>query len=121
MQTMESILSLLFLVSISSMILGSFHPCQIDDSLYSMQLASDAWQILVLRGDLQDYSDAGASRAVIESDLVAIGRETSLCVFIEGLRITNCRGGEGKETVSTIRKTLIVDGRPKTVTLTIGI
>ena len=120
MQTIESILSLLFLLSISSAILGSYHIVPMDDSLYRMQLASDAWQVLYLRGHLHGYSDSGPARTAIESDLDLIGRQTSLCVFIEGLRITNCRGGEDREMISSIRRTVIIEGRPESVAISIG-
>jgi hypothetical protein len=121
MQTFEAILSFLFLITISSFMLGSFQILPIDDSLYRIQLAGDAWRVLYLRGDFHDFSDIPASKhSAIEKDLDELGDQTGLCFFLEGLRITNCRGGDKHETVAVLHKTVLMDGVPGNATFSLS-
>ena len=135
MQTIEATISLLVLLTISLSLLQILPEQKIDDSLYRMQLAEDAWRVLYLRGDFRDFSEM--NRTDIERDLATIGDETSFCVFIEGVRFTNCRWsadesadgvGEGAEDrtgsgtlgrVASIERTLIEDGKPDQIMLTL--
>lgn len=105
MQSLEAILSLMFLVSVVSFLLVSLEGQKLDDSLYRVQLAEDAWRVLYLRGDFQDFSDS--KRPVLESDLAAIGSETGLCIFMGGIQFTNCRDGQEHDITASLTKTLV--------------
>jgi hypothetical protein len=119
MQSMEAVLSLLVFSFIASSIAISAPEHTMDDSLYRMQLANDAWRILYLRNDLQNPSDA--SRAPIERDMGIIGDETGLCLFLNGTQFTNCRGGESAHPITaTLRKTVICDGSPASVAFSLA-
>ncbi len=122
MQTLEAILSFMFLLAIVSSMLSSFYSAPLDDSLYRIQLAQDAWRVLYIRGDFHDYSDVSDSkRASIEKDLDTLGNETGLCFFLEGVRITDCRGAQsGREMIVVLHETLIMDNTPKNVTFSIS-
>ncbi len=124
MQTIEATISLLVLLTISLSLLQVIPEQKIDDSLYRMQLAEDTWRTLYLSDDFRDFSQL--KRADIERDLVIIGDETSLCIFIEGIRVTNCRwnvgetsGPEMHERIASIERTLIEGGSAKRVMLTL--
>ncbi len=120
MQTLEAILSLAVFASIVLYALqGGGRLGAPDDSLYRMHLAEDAWRILFLRGDFEDFSES--RRAEIEQDLDALGNRSSLCFFINGTRYTNCRGGlEGHRISIAIARTLFIDGRPAQVRFSLG-
>jgi len=122
MQTFEAILSFLFLLAIASLMLKSFYIAPLDDSLYRMQLSEDAWRVLYLRGDFHDYSDAtDQKRSAIEKDLGSLGNETGLCFFLEGVRITDCRGGSSTREMNVVlHKTIIMDGAPKNITFSVS-
>jgi hypothetical protein len=124
MQTFEAMLSLLVFVSILVAVLAADgEPAKTDDSLYRLQLAEDAWRVLYLRGDMRDVrmDDGGAARARLESDMQAIGDLTGFCVFMGGMDFTNCRGGDdAHEGIISIKRTMIIDKSPKTVTLTLS-
>jgi hypothetical protein len=119
MQSIEAAISLLVFVSLASaFLLQLAPPGQPDDSLYRIQLADDAWRVLSLRGDFQDFGEG--KRETIERDMGEIGRMTGFCIFISGVEFTNCRsGGEGHEAVVSIKKTIISDGVPKIVTFSL--
>ncbi len=118
MQTVEAILSLLVFSSISASFLSVMDDqAPLDDSLYRLQLAEDAWRVLYLRGDLRDLD--GPSGAV-ESDLGLLGEETGLCYFFSGVQATNCRGGEPRLIVASIRRTVISGGKPEAVSFSLG-
>jgi len=121
MQSLEAILSLLFLLSIASFMLKSFYIAPLDGSIYRMQLSEDAWRVLYLRGDFHDYSDiSDLKRNSIENDLDTLGNQTGLCFFLEGVRITNCRGGGKHQAVVVLHKTIIMDASPKNITFSIS-
>lgn len=118
MQTLEAVFSLMFFLSISSLLLSSHIPRETDDSLYRIQLANDAWRVLYLRGDLENLSE---KRDAIESDMGEIGKQTSLCLFLNGTWYTNCRGGEElHENTVSIRRTVISSGEPEALTFSIS-
>lgn len=119
MQSLEAILSLLFLISIVSPLLIPSNGNEIDDSLYRIQLAEDIWRVLYLRGDFHEFGDT--KRTFIETEFELIGDETDLCIFMDGIEFTNCRGGEQEHELSaSLPKTIIYEGRPKSVSFSIG-
>jgi len=119
MQSIEAMVSFLFFVTIASGILLQLeNQRDIDDSVYRVQLAEDAWRVLYLRGDFRDFSDA--KRAALEQELAAIGDETGLCFFMDGVRFTNCRDSEPHATAVSLRKTVFYDGKPQNFTFSIG-
>ncbi|MCI0503843.1 hypothetical protein L0Y65_03970 [Candidatus Micrarchaeota archaeon] len=120
MQTLEAALSLLVFASILPILLhASEDPRGIDDSLYRMQLANDAWRVLYLRGHFQGYGPGG--REALERDMDEITRTTSLCLFLDGIRSTSCRGGDSHHPVTAaIRRTIIRGGIPEQVPFSLG-
>lgn len=120
MQTLEAALSLLVFASILLAVLP-YQESQrgTDDSLYRMQLAEDAWRVLYLRGDFQDFGDG--KHEAIERDINAIGRQTSLCIFLDGMWSTNCRGGVREHDFTIrIRRNVVAGGTPKRVVFSLG-
>ncbi len=118
MQTMEGILSLLVFSSIfASFIRIMDDPAPLDDSLYRLQLAEDAWRVLYLRGDLRDLGD---SKSGVEGDLGLLGTETGLCFFFSGIQATNCRGGEPRLITASVGRTVILGGKPEAVSFSLG-
>lgn len=118
MQIFEALISLMFLLSIASYLLLQADGQRIDDSLYRMQLAEDAWRVLYLRGDFEDFSDT--KRAVLENDMAEIGRQTGLCIFMDGVVFTSCRDGKTHEITASLAKTAISEGKPLSFTFSIG-
>lgn len=119
MQTVESILSFLAFSSIlAAFSLQAGDQAPLDDSLYRLQLASDAWRVLYLRGALSGLGDV--SRGTAESELVSMGRMTGLCFFLRGIDVTNCRGGGPRAITAAVRRTVIYDGKPETVSFSVG-
>ena len=121
MQIFEAMISLLVLISFLSFVASEQHARAVDDSLYRYQLANDVWRVLYLRGDFKDFSfgELNEARDKTEKDLDRMGKLTHLCIFIGGERITNCRGEQVEELVSTERIT-IVDDEPQKVMVTIA-
>ncbi|NYZ74412.1 hypothetical protein H0O00_04680 [Candidatus Micrarchaeota archaeon] len=119
MQSIEAVISLVvFLSIISFLLISSGEPRNIDDSLYRIQLAEDAWRVLYLRGDLQGLNGSAESRARLENDMGTITDETALCVFMGGVEFTSCRGdgisgSAGYEITASITRTAIYDGKPR--------
>jgi len=121
MQSLEAMLSLIVLVWCASLLLAPLEGQRTDDSLYRLQLVSDAWRVLYLRGDFQDFGDA--KQAQIDGDLETLGYETALCFFLEGTRFTNCRGGgqdQKHEPLVSLHRTVVEDGLPKEVMFSVG-
>lgn len=116
MQSIEAILSLLVFLSIAAYVLSADPgPPPIDDSLYRMQLADDAWRVLYLRGNFQDLDES--KRTIVESDMSVIGKQTGLCLFMRGIEFTNCRGGDDShDSLISIRRTVIYNRAPTVVT-----
>jgi hypothetical protein len=118
MQTLEAMISLVFFIWAATLAVSSYDSQPPDDSLYRLQLAGDAWRVLYLRGELQDVSDIKSLEPAIDE----IGRQSGLCLFIEGIEATSCRGGTISHEISvSLPRTLIVGGAPKRVTLSLGI
>jgi len=119
MQSLEAVISLMFFLSISSVLLSVQPHRHIDDSLYRLQLAEDAWRVLYLRGDFQDFDEG--KRETLETDMADIGEKTSLCLFLDGTRFTNCRGGDDRhEIFISIRRTVIFRGKPEALSFSLG-
>jgi hypothetical protein len=104
MQTVEAVFSLMLFLSLSSLVLLEAEPKAIDDSLYRMELANDAWRVLYLRGAFEDFGEP--KRAFIERELYLLGEETELCYFINGINYTNCRSGQDHEKIASVEKSL---------------
>ena len=111
MQILEAMISLMVLISFLSFIAGEQHARAVEDSLYKYQLANDVWRVVYLRN--------GINAANAEADIEHIGKLTNLCIFIGGERVTNCRGEEVEELVSTERIT-IINGAPQKVMVTLA-
>jgi hypothetical protein len=119
MQTFEALISLLVFVSAVSLLLQVEEDSHIDDSLYRIQLAEDAWRVLYLRGSFQDFRPQ--SREAVEGEVSALGEEAGLCIFIDGVFITNCRGGPQEHRITaSMRKAAVYDGVPRNFTFSIG-
>ena len=118
MQTIEAVFSLMFFLSISGAVLTAAEPKPLDDSLYHMQLANDAWRVLYLRDGFQGLGND--SRYILEKDLVSLGNQSGMCYFIHGIEMTNCRGREISDFYLKSRRTVVYDGRIRTVTFSIG-
>jgi len=117
MQTFEAIISLLFFVWMISLALLSFETQEIDYQIYQMQLSHDAWRVLYLRGNFEDLSDMQS----IEPDLNQIGQVTGLCLFLDGIETTNCRGGFDDHDLSVSSyHTIIFNHEPKSVKFSMG-
>lgn len=120
LQTLEASLSLLVFSSILLMLQAI--PQQNsgnDDSLYRMQLADDVWRVLYLRGDFEGCE--AEKRQALERDLDEITRQTSLCVFLNGIRSTSCRGGVDGHGVSVkMHRTVVCGGTPVQVVFSLG-
>ncbi|MEW6035025.1 MAG: hypothetical protein AB1529_00290 [Candidatus Micrarchaeota archaeon] len=117
MQTIEAMLSLLFFASIASLALSAAPAHQVDDSLYRLHLAEDAWRVLYLRGDLRDLG--GSRRAHVESEMALIQEQAGFCLFMSGIEFTNCRDGASHERVAALARTVIYDGYPRRVTFSV--
>ncbi len=117
MQTFEAIISLLFFVWMLGIAIVSLEVPEHDYRVYQMQLSTDAWRVLYLRGNFEDLSDMQS----IEPDLNQIGQVTGLCLFLDGIETTNCRGGIERHdlSISTYR-TIIFNHEPKTVRFSMG-
>lgn len=118
MQTIEAVFSLTLFLSIASAALSGAAPRPLDDSLYRIQLAEDAWRVLYLRNDFESLGRPPSEK--LETDLRALGTMTGKCYFISGIEMTNCRGSPITEFRSKSRRTIIYDGQPKQVTFSIG-
>jgi hypothetical protein len=118
MQTFEALISLFLLVSIIPLFFLD-NENYIDDSLYRAQLTEDAWRVLYLRGNFQDFGPS--KHADVENDITILGEQTDLCLFLDGVWITNCRGGSASHAITaSLDKTVVYDKILKNVTFSIG-
>ena len=76
---------MLFLVSLLSLFYPFEEPNYVDDSLYRAQLVEDIWRVLYLRGNFEDFNTA--KHGEVEAELIALGEETDLCIFLKGADI----------------------------------
>jgi len=120
MQTLEAMVSLVFFLSICSHLLLSLEESRyVDDSLYRIQLAEDVWRVLYLRGDFEDFQSADRER--LEQEFELMGDMTGLCIFMDGVQFTNCRGTTQPHYITaSLTKTVIYDGAPKSFKFSIG-
>ncbi len=120
MQTIEALISLeIFLIAgVSIMLMSIISPVPVDDSLYGLQLAGDAWRVLYLRGDFTGLSDDG--RGAIENDMREMGEGTGLCFFISGVEFTNCRDQENHPALASVSRTVFINGIPRRVSFSIA-
>lgn len=128
MQSMEAMISLMFLAAAVSALLSGTAGMATDDSLYRAQVAGDAWRVLYLRGDFEDFGEG--KRPALEADMQRISDETGLCVFLGGTLFSTpgdaaggaCRGEDAAphETVVSLEKTVIWGGNPRTLAFTLA-
>lgn len=120
MQTLEAIVSFVFFLSLCSHLLLSLEESRYtDDSIYRIQLAEDVWRVLHLRGNFKDFE--AADRDGLEKDFALIENETGLCIFMDGVQFTNCRGdSQPHHITASLTKTVIYDGAPKSFRFSIG-
>lgn len=117
MQTLEATLSLVFFIWAATLAVSSYDVSSSDNSLYNLHLAGDVWRVLYLQGKLQDISDVKS----LEPSLDEINQKTGLCVFVDGISATSCRGGNrGHEITASLPRTVLVNSIPKQVTLSVG-
>ncbi|MGV8085309.1 MAG: hypothetical protein ACP5N9_03610 [Candidatus Bilamarchaeum sp.] len=118
MHTLETIFSCLFLLIIVTYLISAVEiERSVDHSLLLANRVQDIWQVLELRGDIEKLDETG--RLEVESDLDLLGEQTGYCIFIEGVRFTNCRGGSEKDVVFASSKVVVVRGIPRKVSYTI--
>jgi hypothetical protein len=124
MQTLESFLSLLFLLSILSIFylsVGSASENSTDSSLYKFLILKDTYRSLSLRGNFQDFSSSEYFVSKLDSEFEKIGNLTSKCYFLEGIKMTNCRGGNfDHQKIVSSEIVLVEDNYPKRVVLSIS-
>ncbi len=119
MQTLEASLSLLVFLSIASSLAPPEEQDYVDDSVYRLQLSSDGWRVLHLRGDCRGMGEG--SREALEGELAAMGERSGLCYFIDGINVTNCRGGNERRAIaSSVRRIIVYDGIPLSVSFSVG-
>jgi hypothetical protein len=119
MQSLEAVISLMvFLMMASAMVFPAMKQGPSDDSLYRLQLADDAWRVLYLRGGLTGLNDQ--KRAIVETDMQEMGRQTSLCFFISGIEFTNCRDQEQHGRLASISRLVFIDGEARRVAFSIA-
>ena len=104
MKFIEAFLSLIVLSLIASVVL-SIHITPHVPTVYYMQVADDIWHILLLKYDGVPGL-ASPDHAKAEEDLNKIGEMTGMCIYVGGIRTTNCRGTKGSTLVSIHRKYL---------------
>ena len=120
MQSMEAVFSLVFFMAVAGAMLTEARPVPLDESVYRMQLAGDAWRVLYLRGDFTgaDLSDQ-TYQEKIRNELELLESGTSLCFFVSGTDLSNCAGGKPKEEVAVLRRTMLDGGSPRAITFSV--
>lgn len=92
-------------------------------SLDTVRLYDDVWRVLYLKGYFQDVVSQNHDSLIdshLNTGLAEVGSKVSFCVFIEGVRFTNCRGGDSHELFFSTEKTLVIDGKLKKVVFSVG-
>ena len=100
MKIVEALFSLVIL-SLICMTILNIYPSPQTPQIYKMQLAQDVWRIIQLKYD--SIPSDPVERGLIELDLNRIKSMTGLCVYIKGVRITNCRGISSYDVVTIHR------------------
>jgi hypothetical protein len=128
MQTVEAMISLMVLVAVVSAMLSGMDGREVDDSLYRVQLAGDAWRVLYLRGDFGEFGEP--KRGALEADMQEISDETGMCVFLGGTLFSTpgeaaggmCRGAgaSARETTASLEKTVIWNGTARSLAFTLA-
>ncbi len=110
-------ISLVFFIWAATLAVSSYDVSERDDSLYNLHLAGDVWRVLYLQGELRNITDVNS----IEPSLEEITQKTGLCIFVDGISATSCRGGDmGHEITASLPRTILSNGIPKQVTLSVG-
>jgi hypothetical protein len=123
MQSIEGIISLMFLVSILSfMALEISEQPEIDDSLYRYQLAGDVWRVASLRGDFKDFDSSknSPSRDQLQTTFEEVEAISTLCPYLSGKVVTPCSQKKMIERIASINHVLYDQGVAENVTLTIA-
>lgn len=111
MKTIEALISLLVFLIIIAGLAPMAQPER--GGLYQMQLANDVWRVFSLRGDLE-----GFDKIKMNADADEITELTGLCISFDEEDVTSCIP---ESSITTMKKTAIVEGEPKIITLRIGI
>ena len=120
LQTLESLFSLLFFITLISTIPQIDK--KIDESIYLSHISEDSWRVLYLRGDFKDFDlNDEFKRIKIESDLRELGTLTNYCYFIGGIQYTNCRDAKEHKSIISTKKILITKNGPISITFTISL
>lgn len=113
----------MFLVSILSyMAAGISEKPEIDDSLYSYQLAGDVWRIAYLRGNFQDLdtSSMHPSKVALQNTFEEIETLTGICPYLSGKLVTPCSEKRLIQRIASINHVVYDKGILENVTLTIA-
>ena len=123
MQSMESVLSLFFLVFLISFFLPLLPSARVDDSLWKIQIANDIWRVLYLRGDFNYFQDVwnDPSKIRLHADCNDITSKTGICIEFDATDAgsSNCIGNERE--LSSVERIVIVKNAPSTWVLTVKI
>ena len=111
MQTVECVISFVVLLSIAGMVINLDGP-EIDDSLYRYQLAGDVWRVLWLKDGLKHFD-----KRMLQDDVERISEITGLEVSFDEEDVASYRGGKD---VVVIKKTVIIKGEPRIITVRIS-
>lgn len=102
MKSIEALISLLFLTFMSYAVL-SVHPSSPTmPYVYRVQIADDIWRVIILK--YNGIPSLGSEKhRMLEKDLNKIGKETGICIYVGGIRTTNCRGIGGEHIITIHR------------------
>ncbi len=125
MQSAEAVISLMVLAAIAGPMLASFaEQPPMDDSLYRLQLANDAWRVLYLRGGFNNLSISSPSpvRDSLEQDMGTIYGLTGLCTYLDGVQVTpqECRAAGIGQDVATLHREVYDAGALRDATFTLA-
>lgn len=71
-------------------------------TIYKEQLAQDIWRIVQLK--YENLPSIGSPNWIkLNADLMKIKDMTGLCVYMKGVRISNCRGVSGEDIITIHR------------------
>ncbi len=122
MKTIEALISLMVLLSFTSFTMLDAQP-ENGSVLPSYQLAEDVWRICYLKGCFNQSVGLLGGENEIESRslpvILEIERKTGLAVAFQSPLEIAGNYLPGEEAVS-VRKTVIIDGIPKTVEMQVG-
>ncbi|MFP3949840.1 MAG: hypothetical protein ACLFUZ_01970 [Candidatus Micrarchaeia archaeon] len=122
MKTIEALISLIILLSFTSFAMLDAQP-ENDPALPRYQLAEDIWRICYLKGCFNQSVDLVEGENEIESRslpvILEIERKTGLAIAFQSPLEIAGNTLPGEDAVS-VRKTVVIDGIPKSVELRVG-